>query len=145
MRNIILAVTMLTFIMAGCVTGQTRNTGKPQFTKHFEDSIFKVTDKELFSVEISPDRKELGVGDDALGIIIHDANDKDVEGAGLEVSVYIPEESSSPKLLYVAEKAGGLYSVKKIDLGRKGQWEIRVKVKKGNMEDSVVFYFPGAK
>lgn len=142
MRNILLAITMLTLLMAGCAAEQTRGTGNPQFTKHFGGSIFKVTEKELFSVEIASDEKTLKLGNDALGIIIHNAKDEDVEGANIQVSVYIPNETSSADTLHVTEKADGLYTIRKIDLRRKGEWELRVKVKKGDLEDAAVFHFP---
>jgi hypothetical protein len=39
----------------------------------------------------------------------------------------------------------GLYSVRNIDLQREGEWELRIKVKKGDSEDEAVFFFTDVK
>ena len=44
----------------------------PKFTKHFNESLFNITDKGLFSVEILLDDREYPkLGKDVIGIVIH--------------------------------------------------------------------------
>ncbi len=145
MRNIIGAVALSFFLVAGCVAGQAGQAGRPHFTQHFEGSLFTVTEKELFSVEIAAARKGLDIGSEVLGIIIHNAKDEDVEDANLQVTVHPPGEGGSPDPLPVSQRGGGLYVMKKIDLRRKGEWELRVKVVTDNLQDAAVFHFPGPK
>lgn len=48
---------------------------KGVFTKHFNESLFKISEKGLFSVEILMDEKEYKIGKDVVGIIVHDDHD----------------------------------------------------------------------
>ena len=145
MKSILLVVFMIFFLFAGCATDgtiQSPSVAKTKFTKHFDDSLFKVTEKELFSVEIITDKKEFKIDKKTAGIIIHDRKDTDVEGADIRVTRWLSKNGQgSEEVLAVKEISGGLYTVDNIDLKRGGNWELRVKIKKGNSEDSVTFYF----
>lgn len=67
---------------------------KPTFTKHFNESLFNITDKGLFSVEILLDGgKYHKLGKDIIGIVIHNQYDKDVEGANVKITA-MPEDQS---------------------------------------------------
>src|SRR5271169_5702966 len=50
---------------------------KTLFTKHFQNTLFDVTEHAAYSVEILLDDKEYKIGKNVVGIVIHDANDKD--------------------------------------------------------------------
>jgi hypothetical protein len=152
MRIIIAVVLLLFCLLSGCATesiqskDQGKNAGKAEFTKHFEDSLFEIAEKKLFSIEIVTDKKDLKIGKDIVGIIIHDSNDEDVEGAKIQVVLYVPKQGQeSTDFFTVTEMGRGLYSVKNIDLQRKGEWELRIKVKKGDSEDNAVFFFTDVK
>lgn len=114
-----------------------------EHTRHLKDSELKVTDKGLFSVELSIPEKRLRAGVNTVEIIVHDQKDKDVEKAKVTVTPWMPEMGhgafSEP---VVVEKSRGLYSVKNIVLVMGGHWELRVHVKRGTQEDTVVFDFP---
>ena len=62
-----------------------------QHTKHYEQSLFKMTDNGLYSVEMVIKDKDLKVGVNTLDIIVHDKSDKDVAGAEIKVVPWMPE------------------------------------------------------
>jgi hypothetical protein len=105
-----------------------------------------MTEKGLFSVEMVIKEKDLKVGVNTLDIIVHDKNDKDVVGADIAVVPWMPEMGhgvfESP---VVKERGGGLYSVDNIILIMGGRWELRVKIRKGAVADTVTFNFPDVK
>jgi hypothetical protein len=115
---------------------------KARFSKHYEGSIFKVTEKGLFSIEMLV-KEELKTGVNALDIIVHDASDKDVVGAEISVVPWMPEMghgvSQKPT---VVERGGGLYRVGDIIFIMGGHWELRITVNKNTTEDRAVFDFP---
>jgi hypothetical protein len=115
---------------------------KGVFTKHFNGSLFKISEKGLFSIEILMDEKEYKIGKDVIGIIIHDNNDNDVEGASVTITALPPQvQIKSP---FVKEKGGGLYIVSNLDLKKEDKWELRIQVKKKKSEDIVIFIFHDA-
>ncbi len=115
-------------------------------TKHYEQSLFKMTEKGLFSVEMVIKDKELKVGVNTLDIIVHDKNDKDVVGAELTVVPWMPEMGHGVfEKPVVRERGGGLYSVENIILIMGGRWELKIKIGKGTVEDAVTFDFPDVK
>jgi hypothetical protein len=122
------------------------DSGKPKFTKHYAESIFKATDKGFFGVEMLLKDKEPKTGVSTLKLIIHDASDRDVAGAEITITPWMPEMghgvSQKPT---VTERGGGLYDVEDLIFIMGGHWELRVKVKKDGIEDSVVFDFPEVK
>jgi len=116
------------------------------YTKHYEQSLFKVTEKGLFSVEMVIKEKELKVGVNTLDIIVHDKNDKDVAGAAVTVTPWMPEMGHGVfEQPVVTERGGGLYSIENIILIMGGRWELRIKIKREDVEDSVTFDFPDVK
>lgn len=121
---------------------------KPKFTKHRDNSLFKITDKGLFSVEMLLDGKEFKIDRNDIGIVIHDSHDEDVEGAKIHVELLIhgasPPDHDGVVALSVTEQKGGLYTIKNLDIQRGGNWELRMKIKKQKLEDGVIFVFPNA-
>lgn len=128
--------------------GRSMEAEKPKFTKHRDNSLFKITDKGLFSVEMLLDGKEFKIGKNDVGVVIHGSHDEDVEGAKIHVDLLIhgasPSDHGDVVVLSVTEQKGGLYTIKNLDLQRGGNWELRIKVKKQKLEDGVIFVFPDA-
>jgi hypothetical protein len=113
------------------------------YTKHYEQSLFEVTEKGLFSVEMVIKEKELKVGVNTLDIIVHDRRDKDVVGAIVTVTPWMPEMGHGVfEKPFVTERGGGIYSVENIILIMRGRWELKIKIRKEDTEDSVTFDFP---
>lgn len=115
-------------------------------TKHFEGSLFRISENELFSIEMVIKEKELKAGINTVDLIIHDKNDSDVSGAELTVVPWMPEmgHGVSEKPV-VTEKGNGLYSVNNIVLIMTGRWDLKITVKKDTVKDTAVFNFPEIK
>jgi hypothetical protein len=116
---------------------------KADFAKHFEDSTLLFTEKEMFGVELVIPNERLSTGINEIDIIVHDIEHRDIEGAAVTVTPWMPEMGHgafSPN--EVTEKGGGLYSVSNLIMVMGGHWELQVDIKKGDMEDRVVFDFP---
>lgn len=148
-KYFLIALAGVYMFIAGCATGAARSddvyrTENVMFTKHFDNTFFRITGKKMFSVEIVTGRKELKViGKNAAGIIIHNLHDEDVEGADVRVMQWMSEQGQgNTQSLNVKEKSGGLYILEDVNLQISGYWELRIKVKKNNLEDSAVFVFP---
>ena len=112
-----------------------------KFTKHMEESLFKITDKGLFSVEVLLFDGKLNVGRNAFYIVIHDSKDNDVSEAELKITARMSENDIEAKPGITGSQPG-LYDVNNLELTRAGHWELFIQVRKGNNEDKVVFDFP---
>jgi len=112
-------------------------------TKHYEGSLHSMMDNGEFSVEIILPDEGLEMGVNKIDLIIHDKKDKDVPGAAVTVTPWMPEMDhgvSEPPT--VQEKGGGLYVVEDLTLTMTGKWELRLKVVKGKIEDTAVIALP---
>jgi len=149
MARIIILLFML--FLAGCVSSnqmqQHENAAadhhQVDFARHFEGSELRFTEKEMFGVELVIPNERLSTGINEFDLIVHDIQHGDIEGATVTVTPWMPEMghgSFSPN--EVTEKGGGLYSVSNLVMVMGGHWELRIDIKKGDMEDRVVFDFP---
>jgi hypothetical protein len=146
MRVVLLFIFMPLFFPFIGFTAETGRSGAGPHTKHYEQSLFKMTEKGLFSVEIMIKEKELKVGANTIDIIVHDKNDKDVAGAEITVVPWMPGMGHGVfEKPVVTERGGGVYSVGNISLIMGGHWELRFRVKKDALEDNVTFDFPDVK
>jgi hypothetical protein len=131
------------FYPLGVCAVHTNSEGQDRHTKHYEQSLFKMTEKELFSVEMVIKEKELKVGVNTFDLIVHDRNDKDVVGAAITVTPWMPEMGHGVfEKPVVRERGGGLYSVENIILIMGGRWDLRMTIKAEAAEDTVTFAFP---
>ncbi len=146
------AIYILLLVVSACDSTVTPDK-KPQeetqvhdhtkFTKHFADSTLLVTDKGLFSVEMEIPDKRLKVGKNTVNLIIHDQTDRDVLGAKVSVTPWMPEMGhgvTSP--LTGTDKGRGIYAVENIALLMGGHWEFRINIERSGTADNVVFNFP---
>jgi len=116
------------------------------FTRHYESSLFQVTKMGMFSVEMVVREHDLRTGVNTVDLILHDKNDKDVIGARIEVTPWMPDMGHGVfEKPSVKEKGGGLYTVENIILTMSGRWELRVSVTADGMKDSAAFDFPDVK
>ncbi len=119
--------------------------GKKLFTKHFQETLFDVTGRASYSVEVLLDEKEYKIGKDVIGIVVHDAHDEDVKGAELSiVHKNLSSGKKAPGTLTVADKGSGLYIVSGLNLQRDGRWELTITVRKDGIEDRAKFVLPDA-
>jgi len=120
-------------------TSTDRGMSQPKEQAH-EQSLLKMTGNGLYSVEIVIKDKVLKVGVNTLDILVHDKNGKDVAGAEISVVPWMPEMGHGVfEKPVVKEKGGGTYSVENVILIMEGLWELRLKIKKDNTEDNVIF------
>jgi hypothetical protein len=116
---------------------------KKTYTKHFNETLFDITENEKFSVEVFLDDKEYDIGKDVIGIAIHGEGDKDVAGAELKFTYKDLETGEKvPADVTITDRRNGLYIVSGLDLERAGRWELLISVKKDSLEDNVSFIFP---
>ncbi len=119
--------------------------GKITFTKHFQETLFDITEHAAFSVEVLLNDKEYKIGKGVVGIVIHDDKDSDVKGAGITIVLKnLDTGENVPETITITDKNNGLYIVSGLNLERAGRWELDITVKKGNVGDSVKFILPDA-
>jgi hypothetical protein len=139
--RLIAAVVIIVLLPIALFAGSEREDSK--FTRHYRGSIFQVTEEGLYSVEVVIKEKKLTKGNNTVDLIIHDRNDGDIVGADIKVVPWMPSmgHGVSDKPV-INERGGGLYRVENINLIMGGHWELRIYVKRGEIEDRVVFAFP---
>lgn len=105
----------------------------------------KTTEKGLFHIKLSSKGELLKFGRNELVLSIADAKGMNVEGAKVEITPWMPEHGHGalwPPT--ITEQGKGLYRAV-IALTMAGHWQIKVAVRKGDIEDSTVFEFPNVK
>lgn len=133
-------------MLAGYATSETAHgegEAHAPMTKHYGDTLFKVTDDGEYSVEVLlPDQKvEMGVN--KVDIIIHDRNDRDVAGADITVTPWMPSmDHGVMEKPVINEKGGGLYSVTNVVFSMTGEWELRLRISVGSTTDTVAIALP---
>ncbi len=116
-------------------------TGK--LTKHYEESIFRLSEKGRYSVEMLLRSGELKTGVNTIDIIVHDKHDNDVTGAKVKVVPWMPEMGHGVfETPLITEKGGGLYNVENVIFSMSGHWELKISINKDGLEDRVVFDLP---
>lgn len=144
--RVIIGIHLMIWSFFYLFTGPANAKNNSGFTRHYEESIFSISENELFSVEMVIKGKELKTGINAVDLIIHDSSDSDVVGAELTLIPWMPDMghgvSENP---VVTEKGDGLYSVNNISLIMPGRWDLKITVKKDRVKDTVVFSFPKIK
>ena len=139
----VLGIGILLTGLALHVQAEPEKSTKRIFTKHFQETLFDISKNAEFSIEILLDDKEYKIGKNVIGIVLHNARDKDVEKAAISID-FRNSDTSRPaaQTPVVKEKGEGLYIVSDLDLKKEGRWRLTVKVKKDGIEDSVQFLLP---
>ena len=156
MSKILLVIVASIFLLMGCVTTDKPMTGHQKemaeghgdakITKHFDDSLTKLSENNLYSLELVIPGKGLTMGVNTVEIIIHHATGGDVAQADLTVTPWMPSMGHGVmEKPLITERGGGLYSVDNVVLSMTGNWQIKVKITKDGKEDTAVFDFPEIK
>ena len=120
--------------------------GDAKATKHFDESLTKLTDHKVYSLEMVVPDKQLKMGVNTVEIIVHHAAGGDVAQAELKVTPWMPSMGHGVmQKPLVTERGGGLYTVSNIVLSMTGHWQLQVQVAKDDQEDTAVFDFPEVK
>ena len=158
MQKTLLSVVALLFLLIGCAAQQEPMTGQGEeagtahghgdtkITKHFDDSLTKLTDNKLYSLELVIPEKHLIMGVNTIELIIHHGKGGDVPTADLTITPWMPGMGHGVmEKPQITERGGGLYSIENVVLSMTGHWQILVTVSKDGAEDSAVFDFPEVK
>jgi len=156
MKKIILVVASVLFIFTtGCGAqeqknmnsmGEGTNREDARMSNHYDDSLKKLTDRKLYSLEMVIPEKQLTMGANTVEIIVHNEKGEDVPGAELTVTPWMPGMGHGVmEKPVVIERGGGLYSVDNVVFSMTGAWELQVAVAKDGKEDATVFEFPEVK
>ncbi len=143
MKNFLLVAIGFIFLLGGLFDkAYSQEVKKTKSTKHFNESLFDITGKGEFSVEILLDEKEYKIGKNVIGLVIHNRRDEDVEGAGILIMLTDEKGRNIGGSPVVTEKGSGLYTVAGLDLGKEGRMELKIEIKKKTVIDSALFVFP---
>jgi len=158
MKRGLFVIVILFLLLAGCAAKDEQTSGAMEemteshghgdvkVTKHFDESLTMLTDKNLFSLEMVIPAKQLSMGVNTVEIIVHHASGGDVPQAELTVTPWMPSMGHGVmQKPVVTERGGGLYSVDNVVLSMTGHWQLQVKVAKDDKEDTAVFNFPEVK
>ena len=80
----------LLLLLAPCAAGAGEGHDKGDFAKHKSESHFMVTAEKHYSSEMELAGKVLKEGENKAEIVIHDRNDKDVKGARITLTPWMP-------------------------------------------------------
>jgi hypothetical protein len=145
MRATVIFSLVLLFSLTESAAATNHPDGNP-YTKHDEKGFLKKTQEGLFSVKLVLKGDELKVGVNDLDMVVRDEKGKDVVGAVITVTPWMPEMGhGSFEKPAIRERGKGLYGVENIMLIMRGHWELRMTIKKGETEDMVIFDFPDVK
>jgi len=137
MKKMIAVSIAILVIFAVSSAHSAKHEKNAKLTKHYNDTLFAISEKGQMSVEVLLDEKEYKIGKDVIGILIHDSRDEDVEDAKVIVTV-----TGIAEPLKVKEKGGGLYLASSVNLPKEGAWKLGITVKKKKIEDGAIFAFP---
>ena len=140
-------VFLLSLLVPLCAGAQDNHghTGKKLFTKHFQETLFDITEHAIYSVEVLLDEKEYKIGKNVIGFVLHNDRDEDVLAARLTIVLKnLQTGEKAPGTITVTDKGNGLYIVSGLNLQREGRWELVITAQKGKAEDRVLFVFPDA-
>jgi hypothetical protein len=134
----------LLLLLAPCTAGAGEGHGGGQ-TRHKTGSFFMVTAGKHFSIEMELEGNALKEGENKAEIVIHDRNDKDVKGAAITLTPWMPGMGHGvPEVPVVREEEGffgSRYHVANLMISMGGHWEILVEVEKNGVKDGAVFDF----
>jgi hypothetical protein len=135
MRAILTALLIVMPLTAGADTGA--DHGK--FTKHKSGSFFMITADKHFSIELELEGNALKEGMNTGEIVIHDSQDRDVKGAKVTITPWMPGMGHGvPEVPVVTEKEkmfGSRFLVENLMINMGGHWEILVEVEKDGVKD----------
>ena len=147
-RSVVFSAVLVAGLLAVLVANAHESNGsgeKKIFTKHFQQTLFDITPHAVFSVEVILNNNEYKIGQNVVGLVVHNDEDEDVVGAGITVGLKnIATGAVADDPVSITDKQNGLYIVSGLDLEREGRWELSVTVKKGDTEDGVKFALPDA-
>jgi len=112
------------------------------FSTGCTSDVIKTTEKGFFNIKLSSKGQLLKDGRNEVDIYVTDDKGMSVEGAKIEIAPWMPEHGHGAMWPpTVTEKGKGLYRAV-IPLMMTGHWELKIKIRKGDIGDGTVFDFP---
>ncbi len=145
MRTPVLTVMLIFLLTPACVSHTTMPFHRKDikiggFTKHFAESLFKVTEKRLFSIELLLREDGLKPGRNDFEMIVHNDRDMDIEGADLRIALPVTGQGVIGEPV-IKDRGNGLYRVENLHVTRSGPVVLNIEVAKDKIKDRAVFYF----
>ncbi len=129
-------------LLAGCAGTQKQPSDSAAFSQHYSDTLFQVTEKELYSVELLMDQGTLTTGENSFQAVVHNRQDQDVPGAEVTAAAFKPQSPDATRQQVSGmDRDGGLYTFRGLDIEEAGHWQLAVTVNKGGDTDTAVFDF----
>ena len=111
-----------------------------------EENPIQVSKKGLYRVEMAIEGQKLKVGANRAELVIRDNEGKPVAGALVRILPLIYQHGESTLMKpRVTEKDKGHYQVENMFIEIEGHWVLKISMKKGALEDEVIFDFPEVK
>ncbi len=134
-KSILLIVTLY---LLSCATTYT-----PKMVQHIKGSVFKATDHGYYTTELVMRPKQPVVGKNKADLIIHDYEATDTPGLNITAIPYLTNKGITSKEKPIVKDAGrGLYLIENIYFHTHGKWELRLKIRGPEMDDTVVLPLP---
>ncbi|MBI5665904.1 MAG: c-type cytochrome [Nitrospirae bacterium] len=141
-RNVLLIfITVFTVLPPAVTAGPDMD-----IKRNYEGSLFKMTENDLFGIEIKIMEKGPGNEGNKAEIIVYDSSGNDVENAEITIKLKGRETGNGVSgTVVITEKGGGFYSADNILFRENGPREIIITVRKDGTEDTAIFDFPEEK
>jgi len=105
-------------------------------------NVTKTTEKGLFHIKLSGKKPLLKYGRNEVDIYVTDDKGRGVEGAQIEITPWMPEHGHGTMWPpTITDKGNGSYKAV-IPLIMIGHWELKIKIRKNDIEDITAFDFP---
>jgi protein SCO1 len=106
------------------------------------EPLVRNTEKGAFSLELSLADGKLIPGPNSVDLKVRNRDGQSVEGAGITVTPWMPSMGHGVwDKPVITERGGGIYHVENIRIIMGGSWELKIKVRKGSLEEQAVFPF----
>ena len=131
------------FLLSALLQLLTSAPAGAEIKKHYQESLAAQGEQGVYSLELIPPKEGLMMGVNNLEIILHDAGGRDVPGAKIAVTPWMPEHNHGvTEKPVVTDRGGGAYTVENLLFIMTGWWELTFDISKGDLSDTVVFNFP---
>ena len=139
-RCFVLCVSLMVTACGGTIPHEKPTNLHP----HYEGSLFKITNKGYYSVELLVKNGHYSVGSNTLDLIVHKdvEGNRDVENAIIQVVPWMPMMGHGVREEpVITERGAGLYSVENVVANMEGPWELRIDIRGEVGRDTVTFEF----
>ena len=108
-------------------------------------NVTKITEKGIFHIKLSSNGELLKYGRNEVNVYVTDDKGSGVENAQVEIAPWMPEHGHGTNWPpAITELGKGSYNAV-IPLTMTGHWQLKINIRKGDIQDSTVFEFPAVK